>query len=77
MTLPEGVNQRWSLDFVSDSLVCGRRFRMLCVIDDYMRECLALGRIHRCQAAGLLASLIILLPCAAGPAQWSVIMALN
>ena len=42
LTLPEGPNQRWSLDFVSDSLVCGRRFRMLCVIDDYTRECLAL-----------------------------------
>lgn len=42
LTLPEGVNQRWSLDFVSDSLICGRRFRMLCVIDDYTRECLAL-----------------------------------
>ena len=42
MVLPDGPNQRWSLDFVSDSLVCGRRFRMLCVIDDYTRECLAL-----------------------------------
>ena len=42
LTRPEGVNQRWSLDFVSDSLECGRRFRMLCVIDDYTRECLAL-----------------------------------
>lgn len=42
LILPEGPSQRWSLDFVSDSLVCGRRFRMLCVIDDYTRECLAL-----------------------------------
>ena len=42
LTLPEGPNQRWALDFVSDSLVYGRRFRMLCVIDDYTRECLAL-----------------------------------
>ncbi len=42
LTLPEEVNQRWSLDFASDSLVCGRRFRMLRVIDDYTRECLAL-----------------------------------
>src|SRR5690606_9411826 len=30
MALPQGPNQRWSLDFVSDSLVCGRRFRILC-----------------------------------------------
>ncbi|MBB3358905.1 putative transposase [Novosphingobium sp. BK486] len=42
MVLPDGPNQRWSLDFVSDSLVCGRRFRILCVVDDYTRECLAL-----------------------------------
>ena len=41
MTLPQGVNQRWSLDFVSDALACGRRFRMLCVVDDFTRECLA------------------------------------
>ncbi|WP_246047533.1 IS3 family transposase [Hankyongella ginsenosidimutans] len=42
MVLPDGPNQRWSLDFVSDSLICGRRFRILCVVDDYTRECLAL-----------------------------------
>ncbi len=41
MTIPQGANQRWSLDFVSDSLIDGRRFRILCVIDDFSRECLA------------------------------------
>jgi putative transposase len=41
MAIPQGPNQRWSLDFVSDSLACGRRFRILCVIDDFSRECLA------------------------------------
>lgn len=41
MAIPQGSNQRWSLDFVSDSLVDGRRFRILCVIDDFSRECLA------------------------------------
>ena len=41
MTIPQGSNQRWSLDFVSDSLVDCRRFRILCVIDDFSRECLA------------------------------------
>ncbi len=39
---PDRVNQRWSLDFVSDTLADGRRFRMLCVVDDFSRECLAL-----------------------------------
>ncbi|WP_412050078.1 IS3 family transposase [Hoeflea sp. Naph1] len=41
MAIPQGPNQRWSLDFVSDSLSCGRRFRILNVIDDFSRECLA------------------------------------
>ena len=35
------VNGRWSLDFVSDQFVCGRRFRILAVFDDCTRECLA------------------------------------
>lgn len=34
-------NQRWSLDFVHDQLVSGRRFRVLNVVDDVTRECLA------------------------------------
>jgi putative transposase len=41
MTIPQGANQRWSLDFVADTLTDGRRFRILCVIDDFSRECLA------------------------------------
>jgi putative transposase len=40
MAIPQGPNQRWSLDFVSDSLAWGRRFRVLCIIDDFSRECL-------------------------------------
>lgn len=42
MTIPEEANQRWSLDFVSDALVDGRRFRILAVVDDFSRESLAL-----------------------------------
>jgi putative transposase len=42
MTLPQGLNQRWSLDFVSDVLADGRRFRVLVIVDDFTRECLAL-----------------------------------
>ena len=41
MALPLTINQRWSLDFVSDTLSDGRRFRILCVVDDFSRECLA------------------------------------
>lgn len=35
-----GANQRWSMDFVSDALADGRRFRNLTVVDDATRECL-------------------------------------
>ena len=42
MAVPQGINQRWSLDFVSDALTDSRRFRILAVIDDFNRECLAL-----------------------------------
>ena len=42
MVLPDSPNQRWSLDFASDTLADGRRFRILCVVDDFSRECLAL-----------------------------------
>src|SRR6185312_5189178 len=40
MTIPQGPNQRWSMDFVSDALADGRRFRILVV--DFTRECLCL-----------------------------------
>jgi putative transposase len=39
---PESINQVWSIDFMSDSLWDGRRFRLLNVIDDYNREVLAM-----------------------------------
>jgi len=42
MTLPQGPNQRWSLDFAADTLTDGRRFRILVVVDDFTRECLCL-----------------------------------
>jgi putative transposase len=42
MALPQSPNQRWSLDFVSDALGNGRRFRVLAVVDDFSRECLGL-----------------------------------
>jgi putative transposase len=38
----QGMNDTWSMDFVSDSLFNGKRFRVLTVVDNYSRECLAL-----------------------------------
>ncbi len=40
LMVPESLNQSWSMDFMSDSLVDGRRFRLLNIIDDYNRESL-------------------------------------
>ena len=42
LSVPSRPNERWSLDFVSDSFTDGRRFRILAVVDDCTRECLAL-----------------------------------
>lgn len=38
MEVPSAPNQRWSMDFVSDQLSNGRRFRVLNVVDDFSRE---------------------------------------
>lgn len=43
MAIPQGPNQRWSLDFVADALSWGRRFRVLAVVDDFTREALCLA----------------------------------
>ena len=38
----EAMNQSWSIDFMHDALVCGRRFRTFNVVDDYNREALVI-----------------------------------
>jgi putative transposase len=42
MLVPRWPNDRWSLDFVADQFIDGRRMRILVVVDDCTRECLAL-----------------------------------
>ena len=42
MLVPQLPNERWSLDFVADQFIDGRRMRILVVVDDCTRECLAL-----------------------------------
>ena len=39
---PAAANQSWSMDFVSDGLVNGRRLRCLAIVDDCTRECVAI-----------------------------------
>ena len=43
LRLTQGPNQRWSLDFLHDQLSDGRRFPILAIVDDFIRECLALA----------------------------------
>ncbi len=42
LAVPATLNQSWSIDFMSDSLFCGRRFRTFNVVDDFNREALAI-----------------------------------
>jgi putative transposase len=39
---PQALNHTWAADFVHDALFNGRRFRVLAIIDEFSRECLAL-----------------------------------
>jgi transposase InsO family protein len=41
------ANARWSLDFVHDQFACGRRFRVLNIVDDVTRECLAAALLRK------------------------------
>jgi putative transposase len=42
LLIPQWPNERWSLDFAADQFIDGRRLRILVVVDDCTRECLAL-----------------------------------
>lgn len=42
LSVPQAINQVWSMDFMSDSLTDGRSIRTFNVIDDYNREGLAI-----------------------------------
>ena len=42
LSAPDGPNQMWSIDFMCDSLIDGRKFRMFNVLDDFNRESLAI-----------------------------------
>jgi len=42
LVTPEHLNQSWSVDFMHDALICGRRFRTFNVVDDFNREAIAI-----------------------------------
>ena len=54
---PKLRNESWSMDFVSDALFDGRRFRSLTLVDNFSRECLAIRvepRLHGADVAEVL-----------------------
>lgn len=52
-----GRNERWSMDFMTDTLSSGRRFRCLNIIDEFSRECLAIHVARSIPAVGVIAVL--------------------
>lgn len=42
LSVPASINQCWSMDFMCDALMCGRRFRTFNIVDDFNREVLAI-----------------------------------
>ena len=42
LTVPEGINQVWSMDFMHDQLEDGRTFRLFNVIDYFNREAIGM-----------------------------------
>jgi transposase InsO family protein len=65
---PERPNQVWAYDFVEDRTRDSRRFRMLCVVDEFTREALAIRVARRLSSDDVLAALTELF-IARGPPQ--------
>jgi putative transposase len=51
---PERANHVWAYDFVEDRTRDGRKFRMLCVVDEFTRECLAIRVARKLGAADVI-----------------------
>src|SRR3712207_4793653 len=54
---PERPNHVWAYDFVEDRTRDGRKFRMLCVVDEFTREALAIGVARKLSSADLIDTL--------------------
>lgn len=52
-----GINQRWCLDFISDTLSSGRTFRCLSVVDEFSRECLGIHVAHSIPSVAVIEAL--------------------
>lgn len=63
LVVPETINQVWSIDFMSDSLWDGRKFRLLNIVDDYNREILAIEAETSIPASRVITTLDMLKEC--------------
>jgi putative transposase len=54
---PERPNHVWSYDFVADRTHDGKAFRMLCIIDEFSRESLAIRVARRLKATDVIEAL--------------------
>jgi putative transposase len=77
LDVPLAANQRWSLDFVADQMTDGRRFRILTVIDNCTRECLALVADTSLSGARVARELDAVIRQRAGPTPSSATTARN
>ena len=65
---PEHKNHLWSYDFVMDQTTDGRRVKLLCVVDEFTRECLAIEVERSLTAADVVATLTYLFELRGAPA---------
>ena len=72
LVVPTPPNLCWSLDFMSDALVDGRRFRTLNVVEDWNREVLGVEVDFSLPAARVVALLAELVARHGTPAQLRV-----
>jgi putative transposase len=57
LAVPNRLNDTWSIDFMSDTLESGRKFRVLNVMDDFNREALIIEAYYSIPAERLVNSL--------------------
>jgi len=57
---PDGPNRVWAYDFVEDRTHDGRKFRMLCLLDEFTRECLAIRVARRLTSSDVIEMLAAL-----------------
>ena len=66
---PEHANHLWAYDFVEDRTRDGRKFRMLCVVDEFTREALAIRVARRLSSSEVIDTLTDLFIARGAPAH--------